>query len=137
MDSKILRLRKEQYLDFDRLITLNRHLAGRMLRMRQRKLRNGILVNYTFDHKYSCPHFEFFSYDLSDTGYRCDFFGYGLTLTKEDVPAAFDIRANMHCERHQKWMKKRDRDAVREQRRKEKAEKEKRESRIVQLTMGF
>ena len=135
--NKTMEIVYDKYLDFDRLMTLERCLVRRTLIMRQRRLRNGILVNYTFEHKFGCPHFEFFSYDLSDTGYRSDFLEYGLTLTEERVLEAFDIRASMHYENHLKWTKKREAEAIREQRSKAKQEREQRASQIVQLTLGF
>jgi hypothetical protein len=139
MNNKTYRVNPIEYLTIRKKDACGstRRQTSRMLAMRQRKLNNGILVNYTFDHRYGSPHFEFFSYDLSETGFLSDFFGYGLVLTKEEALEAFDIRANRHYKRHREWMRKREREVLREHRREAKQEREKRVSQIVQLTMEF
>ena len=105
--------------------------------MRQRKLKNGILVNFSFSYLCEWPHFEYFSHELSSTGYFSDIFIYEGPLTEEEILEAFDVRANLRYEKYQIYKNKCASEERREQCRKERQDKEAKESRTVQLTMEF
>jgi hypothetical protein len=114
-----------------------RRLTNEMLTMRQRRLKNGIVINFSFNYLCGCPHFEYFSHELSSTGYLSDFFIYEAPLTEEEILEAFDVRANRQYEKSQIEKKRSEREDLRARHTQERLEKEIRTNQTVQLTLDF
>ena len=83
--------------------SVTRHTLERTLIMRVGYLKNGREVKYIYKEEFGIPHFTYFSHDISETGYRSDFFGsHGQKLSEAKILEAFEIRANMLAEKHKK-----------------------------------